>query len=201
MKEPMQFRRAHHFLTLFVTALLTLNAGGVARADALDGLLEVRSAYVSVDQGVFQLFARVAYPVNDEIRAALKDGLTLSFDLDVVVSRERRFWMDETVAEYTLKRELVYHAVSDRYVAREIDSSRSSEQRSYATLEEALEALGTVDAWPFLLSPQLSNNRQYRVSLRAGMRRGRLPDTLRVLLFWTDDWHRESEWFSWSLQR
>lgn len=197
----MQFRRAHHFLTLAVTALLTLTAGSVARADALDGLLEVRSAYVSVDQGVFQLFARVAYPVNDEIRAALKDGLTLSFDLDVVVSRERRFWMDETVAEYTLKRELVYHAVSDRYVAREVDSSRSSEQRSYATLEEALEALGTVDAWPFLLSPQLSNNRQYRVSLRAGMRRGRLPDTLRVLLFWTDDWHRESEWFSWSLQR
>lgn len=197
----MQFRRAHHFLALAVTALLTLVAGSVARADALDGLLEVRSAYVSVDQGVFQLFARVAYPVNDEIRAALKDGLTLSFDLDVVVSRERRFWMDETVAEYTLKRELVYHAVSDRYVAREIDSSRSSEQRSYATLEEALDALGTVDAWPFLLSPQLSSNRQYRVSLRAGMRRGRLPDTLRVLLFWTDDWHRESEWFSWSLQR
>jgi Domain of unknown function (DUF4390) len=201
MKEPMQFRRAHHFLALAVTALLTLVAGSVARADALDGLLEVRSAYVSVDQGVFQLFARVAYPVNDDIRAALKDGLTLSFDLDVVVSRERRFWMDETVAEYTLKRELVYHAVSDRYVAREIDSSRSSEQRSYATLEEALDALGTVDAWPFLLSPQLSSNRQYRVSLRAGMRRGRLPDTLRVLLFWTDDWHRESEWFSWSLQR
>jgi hypothetical protein len=197
----MQFRRAHHFLALAVTALLTLTTGSVARADALDGLLEVRSAYVSVDQGVFQLFARVAYPVNDEIRAALKDGLTLSFDLDVVVSRERRFWMDETVAEYTLKRELVYHAVSDRYVAREIDSSRSSEQRSYATLEEALDALGTVDAWPFLLSPQLSSNRQYRVSLRAGMRRGRLPDTLRVLLFWTDDWHRESEWFSWSLQR
>ena len=50
-------------------------------------------------------------------------------------------------------------------------------------------------------SPQLTANREYRVSLRAGVRRGRLPDTLRVLLFWTDDWHRESEWFSWSLPR
>ena len=38
-------------------------------------------------------------------------------------------------------------------------------------------------------------------AFRAGVRRGRLSDTLRVLLFWTDDWHRESEWFSWSLQR
>jgi hypothetical protein len=117
------------------------------------------------------------------------------------VSRERRFWLDETVAEYTLKRELNYHAISDRYVTREIDPRASTDQHSYATLEEALDALGTVDAWPFLLSAQVPANREYRVSLRAGVRRGRLPDTLRAILFWTDDWHRESEWFSWSLQR
>jgi hypothetical protein len=54
---------------------------------------------------------------------------------------------------------------------------------------------------PILVSSQLAENREYRVSLRAGVRRGQLADTLRVLLFWTDDWHRESEWFSWSLQR
>jgi hypothetical protein len=196
----MRSGRAQDFRILLLTALLAFGAAGAARADALDGLLEVRSAYVTVEDGVFQLFARVAYPVNDDIRAALKDGLTLTFNLDVVVSRERRFWMDTTVAEYSLKRELMYHAVSDRYVTRDVDSTNGM-QHSYATLEEALESLGTVDAWPFLLSPQLSAKRDYRVSLRAGVRRGRLPETLRVLMFWTDDWHRESEWFSWSLQR
>jgi hypothetical protein len=196
----MHSRRAHQFLTLLL-ALAALVCAVPARADALDGLLEVSSAYAVPENGVYQLFARVAYPVNDDIRAALKDGLTLTFDLDVVVSRERRFWMDEGVAEYTLRRELSYHAISDRYVARDMDARNGGEQHTYATLEEALQALGTVDAWPFLLSPQLTANRQYRVSLRAGVRRGRLPDTLRVLLFWTDDWHRESEWFSWSLPR
>jgi hypothetical protein len=196
----MHTRRAHNLLALLAAALVASGAAG-ARADVLDGVLEVRSAYVNIDeQGVFQLFARIAYPVNDDIRAALKDGLMLSFDLDVIVSRERRFWVDATVAEYTLRRELLYHAVSDRYVTRDVVPD-GAEQHSYATLEEALEALGTVEAWPFLLSPQLSANRDYRVSLRAGVRRGRLPDSLRVLLFWTDDWHRESEWFSWSLQR
>jgi hypothetical protein len=197
----MQSRLAQNVLSLLFALCATLFGAAAARADALDGVLEVRSAYASIDQGVYQLFARVVYPVNDDIRAALKDGLTLTFDLDVVVSRERRFWMDETIREVSLKRELNYHAVSDRYVTRDVDPPNSTEQHSYATLEEALEALGTVDAWPFLLSNQLSANRQYRVNLRAGVRRGRLPDTLRVLLFWTDDWHRESEWFSWSLQR
>jgi hypothetical protein len=196
----MQFRRAHDFTSLLLAALLAIGTGATAHAEALDGLLEVSSAYVTDGKGVFLLHARVAYPVNDDIRAALKDGLMLNFDLDVVVSRERRFWVDETVAEYTLRRELLYHAVSDRYVARDVDA-RNSEQHSFATLEEALESLGTVDSWPFLLFSQTTPNRAYRVSLRAGVRRGRLSDTMRVLLFWTDDWHRESEWFSWSLQR
>jgi len=194
----MSLRRAPALLLLLFA---TFGAGSASpvRADALDGVLEVRSAYVSVEQGALLLFARVAYPVNDDIRAALKDGLTLSFDLDVVINRERRFWMDETVWEYQLRRELSYHAVSDRYLTRDV--SAGNEQHSYASLEEALEALGTIDAYPILTTSQLSANRQYRVSLRAGVRRGRLSDTLRVLLFWTDDWHRESEWFSWSLQR
>jgi hypothetical protein len=196
----MQFRRAHNLTSLLFAALVAMGTSATSRAEALDGLLEVSSAYVTEGKGVFLLHARVAYPVNEDIRAALKDGLMLNFDLDVVVSRERRFWVDETVAEYTLRRELLYHAVSDRYVARDVDA-RNSEQHSFATLEEALEALGTVDSWPFLLFSQISANRQYRVSLRAGVRRGRLSDTMRVLLFWTDDWHRESEWFSWSLQR
>ena len=199
----MDSRRSHSFLSLLLAAVFTLGSASGSRADALDGLLEVSSAYAQPENGVYNLFAHITYPVNDDIRAALKDGLTLTFDLDVVVSRERRLWMDETVAEYTLKRELNYHAISDRYVTRDVDNrtglGNGSEQHSYATLEEALEALGTVAAWPFLLQQQLSASRTYRVSLRAGVRRGRLPDTLRVLLFWTDDWHRESEWFSWSL--
>jgi hypothetical protein len=199
LASRLQTRRVHNLLTLFAAVLIGLGTTR-AGADVLDGVLEVRSAYVNTEQGVFQLFARIAYPVNDDIRAALKDGLMLSFDLDVVVSRERRWWVDESVAEYTLRRELLYHAVSDRYVTRDVEPG-ASEQHSYATLEEALEALGTVDARPFLLPQQLSQNRDYRVSLRAGVRRGHLPDSLRVLLFWTDDWHRESEWFSWSLQR
>ena len=197
----MHSRRAHRFLSLLLAAIAALGGAAGSRADALDGLLEVSSAYATPENGVYNLFARIAYPVNDDIRAALKDGLTLTFDLDVVVSRERRLWLDETVAEYTLKRELSYHAVSDRYVGRDVDNRNGSEQHSYATLEEALESLGTVDAWPFLLQQQLSPSRTYRVSLRAGVRRGRLPDTLRAIMFWSDDWHRESEWFSWSLQR
>jgi hypothetical protein len=166
-----------------------------AVADALDGVLEVHSAYVNVDNGVFLLHARIEYPVNPAIRRALRDGVTLTFDLDTRVDRERRFWFNANIVELTLRRELAYHAVSDRYVVRDV---RTDEQQTFPTLEEALAYLGKVDGWPILVEPQL-NGGNYVISVRAGVRRGRLPASLRAIMFWANDWHRVSEWYSWSL--
>jgi hypothetical protein len=181
---------------VLAVAFLALGAGSFfAYADALDGVLEVRSAYVNVDNGVFLLHARIEYPVNPEIRDALRDGVTLTFDLDTRVDRERRFWFNANIVELTLRRELAYHAVSDRYVVRDV---RSDEQQTFPTLEEALGYLGKVDGWPILVEPQLDGG-NYVISVRAGVRRGRLPASLRALMFWANDWHRVSEWYSWSL--
>jgi len=58
----MQFRRANKLPILLFAALIGLGAGGAAQSDVLDGLLEVKSAYVSEVQGVFQLYARVPTP-------------------------------------------------------------------------------------------------------------------------------------------
>jgi len=174
---------------------LLLSSSSLSLAAALDGVLEVRSAYVNISKGVFLLHARIDYPVSETIRSALKDGVTLSFDLDARVDRERRFWFDANIVDLTLRRELTYHAVSDRYVVRD---TRSRDQQSFATLDEALDYLGKIDAWPILVEPQLDGG-SYTISVRAGMRRGHLPASLRAILFWTDDWARVSEWYTWSL--
>ncbi|MCB1624665.1 MAG: DUF4390 domain-containing protein [Pseudomonadales bacterium] len=179
-----------------VVALLLLLVAGLARSDALDGTLEVRSAYINVNNGVYELYARIIYPANDAIAAALRDGLTLSFDLDVLVSRERRYWLNSDVVALTLRRELQFHTVSERYLVRDLPAG---EPQSYATLDEALDALGKVEAWPIIIRSQLADDARYRISLRAGVRRGRLADALRAILFWSNDWHRESEWYSWAL--
>ena len=44
--------------------MLVLGLWGISHAAALDGVLEVRSAYVNIDNGVFLLHARVEYPVS-----------------------------------------------------------------------------------------------------------------------------------------
>lgn len=169
-----------------------------ARADALDGALEVQSAFVSVTGGVYQLNARVRYPTNEQAVAALRDGMTLFFDLDVEVTRERRFWTDAIVVALGLRRELSYHSVTERYVVRD---PLSPEQHTFVTLESALQYLGAVDGWPILVASQAPGSSEYKVSVRASIHRGKLTDALRALMFWSDDWQRTSDWYSWTLPR
>lgn len=180
---------------LTTASALAVGAFSLVQADALDGILEVRAAFVNIDKGVFLLHARVEYPVSPSIRSALRDGITLTFDLDARVDRDRRFWFNANIVELTMRRELNYHAVSERYVVRD---TRSGDQLTFPTLDEALDYLGRVDAWPILVEPQLDGG-NYTISVRAGVRRGHLPATLRAILFWTDDWVRWSEWYTWSL--
>ncbi len=174
-----------------------LALGSVAvLADALDGVLQVRSAFVDLDHSVFQLHARIDYPETPAISDALRDGVDLLFDVDARVERARRFWFDSTVVDLTLRRELAYHTVADRYVVRD---PATGDQQSFATLDAALQYLGTVDGWPILVEPQLEAGSQYVISVRAGIHRGHLSSSLRALLFWTDDWSRVSSWYTWSL--
>jgi hypothetical protein len=182
-------------ILLGAACAIALIAWRLGVADALDGVLEVRSAYVNVDKGVFLLHARVEYPVSPAIRTALRDGVSLTFDLDARVDRERHLWFNANIVDLTLRRELTYHAVSDRYLVRD---TRSRDQVSFPTLDEALDYLGKIDAWPILVEPQLDGG-IYTISVRAGMRRGHLPASLRAILFWTDDWARVSEWYTWTL--
>jgi hypothetical protein len=74
-------------------------------------------------------------------------------------------------------------------------------QQVFVTIDEALVAAGTVEDWPVVVEPQLEPDGIYEISVRAGVRRGRLPPALRALIFWSDSWNRSSEWYTWTLPR
>jgi uncharacterized protein DUF4390 len=170
--------------------------GSLGAAGPLDGDFQIHSAFVVIDRGVLQLNVHVQYPINDRIRSALQDGVTLAFDLELNITRHRRLWWNAGVLDMTLHRELTYHAVTGRYVLR---NDQGAEQESFPTLEEAIDKLGRVEDLPILVESQLRGEGPWQVSVRAGVRRGRLSDTMRALMFWSDDWHRNSDWYTWTL--
>jgi Domain of unknown function (DUF4390) len=178
-------------LLLWLAAPMIRGAAG-----PLDGDFQIRSAFVVIDRGVLQLNVHVQYPINDRIRSALQDGVTLAFDVECSITRHRRLWMNAGVLDMTVRRELTYHTVTDRYVIRD---DQGVEQESFPTLEDALDKLGRVEDLPILVQAQLRGEGPWQVAVRAGVRRGRMSDTLRALMFWSDEWHRTSDWYTWTL--
>jgi len=180
---------------VWATALLLPLTSGLGAAET-EPPFGIRTAYVQLVDGVYLLSTRLHLPLNQRLRKALKDGVPLTLDLQLDVVGTRRYWLDEGVASLRQQFQLQYHAVSDRYLVRNLNSG---EQSSFPTLDAAVEQLSHISGLPVLDLSLIKNDRRYEFNLRVTLDLGDIPYTLRVLMFWTDDWHRVSEWYTWPL--
>lgn len=158
---------------------------------------DIRSAYVEPAEGVYELNATLNFELPEGAREAVRQGVPLSLHLEIVVRRQRNYWFDHTVATLEQRYELIYHALSERYLVRNLNSG---EQTSYATLEAALDALRVISRLPILDESLILRGIRHEISLRASLDVHTMPDALRFVLFWADDWRQRTEWYTWSPQ-
>jgi hypothetical protein len=202
-KPPQQAWRRHprlagaRGLLLGVIALLAGGAAPSALADGLDGRFEVRSADLELRDGVYHLNARVDLPVGDAVRQGLAEGVPLTLELDLSIARVRQLLPNSGVAELTQRYHLQYNTVSAHYILR---NENSGQQESLPTIEAALQELSQVRGLPVLDQALLTTDRRYEASVRARVDYGTVPFTVRVLMFWVNEWHRDSDWYTWTLQ-
>ena len=183
-------------LLLFAAA-----AGGLwataCRAEGLEGRFEVRSADLDLRDGVYHLNARIDLPVGDAVRRGLAEGVPLTVEIDLDLERVRQLLPNSRVAELTQRYHLQYNAVSARYILR---NENSGQHESLGTVDAALELLYEVQDLPVLDKSLLPPGRRYEASVRAKVDYGSVPFSLRVLMFWVNEWHRDSDWYTWALQ-
>jgi len=168
-----------------------------AHADGLEGRFEVRSADLELKDGVYHLNARMDLPVSDAVRHGLAEGVPLSLELDLDIERVRQLLPNSRVAELTQRYHLQYNAVSARYILR---NDNSGQQESLGTVDAALEQLSEIHGLPVLDKSLIAADRRYEANVRAKVDYGTVPFSLRVLMFWVNEWHRESDWYTWTLQ-
>lgn len=167
------------------------------QADGLEGRFEVRSADLQLKDGVYHLNAHVDLPVSDAVRRGLAEGVPLTMELDLDIERVRQLLPNSRVAELTQRYHLQYNAVSARFILR---NDNSGQQQSLSTIEAAIEQLSDVRWLPVLDKALITADRRYEANVRAKIDYANVPFSLRVLMFWVNDWHRESDWYTWTLQ-
>jgi hypothetical protein len=198
MSNSFRLSRRESSLSLRRGAMLLLCflATTVAPLAHAESKAVVRTASLALDttQDVYELDAKVDITLPEEARKGIEAGLTLRLTYEIELYRVRRFMLDATVATLEQANELSYHALSQRYLVRNLNTG---EQQDFGTLQAALEALGDLHGLPVIDSDLVEKGPAYEGRMRAVVDLSTTPDALKWLLFWSDDWSITSEWFTW----
>ena len=191
------FRNPLRLVCLASAVCATLLLAQPLHAEGLAGRFEVRSADLELKDGVYHLNARFDLPISEAVRRGLVEGVPLTLEVDLDIERVRQLLPDSRVAELTQRYRLQYNAVSARYILR---NENSGQQESLGTLDDAIAHLSEVHSLPALDKALIAPDRRYEGRVRARVDFGTVPFTLRLLMFWVSDWHRESDWYAWTFQ-
>jgi len=190
-------RAMPQFLRPGILLLLCFLATLAAPAALAETRLKIRSASVALDEGVYELDAALDLAIPDDARKAIDAGLTMRLDYEIEIARVRAYLPDDGIASLVQTYEVRYHALSQRYLLRNLNTG---EQQDFGTLSAALERLSDVRGLPVIDADLVGAGPTYEVRIRAVLDMGTVPDALSWLLFWTDDWSASSKWYTWTLR-
>lgn len=160
------------------------------------GHFEVRTASYELIDGVYYINASIYLRLSTDAATALHSGLALTVRVEAEFLNRLRLWWDTTASEASLRSQLTYHPVTDRYVVLRIDSG---ERKAFKTLTNALEFVGQVDRLEVVDAAELDEDRRYDIRVRALLDKTEFPGVLALVAFWRRDWSIASDWLQWRL--
>jgi hypothetical protein len=176
--------------------IVVLMATTMAHGQDSPGRFEIRSASTTLREGVHVLEARVEYRLSADARKAVDAGVPLTIELEIMVIQHRRFWPDAEIATLRQDYRLEFHALSQRYIVRNLNTGA---QDTFATLFSALNFLGRINGLPVIDAALLEPGYRYDGRIRVLLDKRDFPGPLQLLAFWRKEWSLESEWFRWRI--
>ncbi len=180
------------YLRYWLVVLLCLSTG-----TALAEAFTIRSVETRLVDRVYVLDARIDYTFSDQALDALQNGVPLIVLVDIEVKKERRWWLNKTIAELKQGYLLLYHALTEKYI---INNLNSGAQENYNSLDSAVSALGDIQSLPILDAKLAEDKGRYRVQLHTYLDLEALPAPMRPMAYISSQWRLESEWYTWPLQ-
>lgn len=177
-------RLLEHALAL-LGCLLLMNA-------AFAGSIEPKGATLAADERGHALSAEFAIRLGPRLEEAVGRGVPLNFRFEFELTRQRWYWADEHVAGRVLLQRLSYQALTRQYRL-----SFGSLHQNFATLDEALQALGHVARLHVADKTALVAGETYHAAVRLSLDHSQLPKPLQVDALADSDWRVESQTLRW----
>jgi hypothetical protein len=182
-------------LTRWLPALVLLGVSATAQANGF----EVEAAQARLEQDRLVVTANMDLELSDEAEEALSKGIPLDILLEFRLYRDRRWMWDDTLAEWTLRTQVKYHALSGLYL---VTLQESKDAKTFGTQREALAYVGTLTRVSFPMPPTGSDDKTGLIlGLRARLDVRTLPAPLQPLAYVSSAWWRlKTKWTKWPIQ-
>lgn len=156
----------------------------------------IENARSMLVDGSYRISAHVVFDMDEKVQEALDNGVPLVVDFEVEVVRIRHWWWPELVSEWQQRYKIYYHALSRRYIVKDISGGS---QQSFRDINDALETIGNVYDVPVLEESRRQPDADYRVRMRAAFDVEALPTPIRLWAYFGSDWQLTGGWAQWPL--
>jgi len=180
-------RRIKHTLLIAVAVL-----SGLLSTLAMGGSIEPTRASLTPGEDGYALSAEFAVNLGNRLENAVTRGVPLYFNLEFVLERSRKYWVNEHILNRNLTYRLAYSSLTRQYRL-----SAGSLQQNFASLEDALRVLGRIAALPVADKGVLKPGETYQAVVRLSLDRSQLPKPFQVDAITDRDWQIDSKTLRW----
>jgi len=161
------------------------------------GEFKLEDAHSWRAEGSDYLNAQFSIELSSGAMEAVQNGVPLVFELQVQVVEMHTWWWDSVELEFTGRRLLQYHALSQSYQVKDLNDGT---QGNYSRLDDALRAAGMI-ANLLLTDQALDKGPSYSLRIRGSLDVESLPTPVRLIAYVSSDWDMVSKWYKWPLVR
>lgn len=155
--------------------------------------LHIRSANLITYEDDYLLNADAEINFSPEIERAILKGFTFNFLIEFQLVSPKKYWFDDEIVTTAQTVSLGYHALTRQYIV-----MRNEQQRTYASLDEAIEDLSVIQDMKVFQKSHIEKGEQYQAVLLMRLDHKKLPKALQIEGIGSDDWELISQRFTWS---
>jgi len=154
-----------------VLAVLLLLAAVAAQA----GSIEPKRAALTPGEDGYALSAEFSLELGNRLEDAVARGVPLYFNLEFVLERPRKYWVNEHIVTRSLTYRLSYSSLTRQYRL-----TTGSLHQNFGSLAAALRVVGRSAALPVLEKDVIKAGETYEAALRLALDRTQLPKPFQV---------------------
>ena len=147
----------------------------LAAVAAQAGSIEPKRATLTAGEDGYTLSAEFAVELGTRLEEAVARGVPLYFNLEFVLERSRKYWVNEHITARTLSYRLAYSSLTRQYRL-----TTGNLHQNFGSLGEALRVIGRIAALPVLDKDALKAGESYEAAVRLALDRSQLPKPFQV---------------------